>query len=53
MANLNIPSADGTVQVVMSLDTLSMILDRFPGLTTFPLPHAENDLPTYGFQPKN
>jgi hypothetical protein len=53
MAQVDIPSVEGTVQIVMSLETLSMILDRFPGLTTFPIPHNEDDLPTYGFRPKN
>lgn len=50
---LNIESADGSVQVVMSVETLESILSRFPGLTVFQMPLNADDLPTYGFAPKS
>jgi hypothetical protein len=49
---LDIRSVDGTVQLVVSVEVLETILSRFPGLTVFSIPTTEDDIPTYGFAPK-
>lgn len=50
---LNIPSMEGTVQVVMTVHTLEVILSRFPRLEVFPVVHDPDDLPTYAFRVKD
>ena len=49
---LDIPAKGGSVQVVMTLDTLEIILSRFPRLEVFPVMHDPDDLPTYAFRVK-
>ena len=49
----NIRSMDGTVQLVLSVETLERILEVFPKIETFEIPTTEDDIPTYGIRPKN
>lgn len=49
---LEIPAMQGAVQIVMTVDTLEVILSRFPRLEVIPVLHDPDDLPTYAFRDK-
>lgn len=48
----NIENNYGTVQLVLQVEVLEMILDKFPNWDIFRIPTGEDDIVTYGVRPK-